>query len=201
MSTDQYGRQKRANVARVRQICVFSGLATCIMMYAILSWNSGPVSSYKLRYTVGFWLVEMAISTNQKPTIYRNLYENTDPETPDVHEPSCTRLRVYLCIYKHTDIFKLDCLNSEFSARRGVLHIYITFIYNTKRTIQYKTSTTIQRTGKCYVKETQFNFHLIKKIGCCHLNILECIIIFFEWCWKTEYFFVMINLQIQKVRF
>ena len=32
-----------------------------------------PVFSYKLRYIVGFWLVEMAISTNQKPTIYRNL--------------------------------------------------------------------------------------------------------------------------------
>ena len=25
------------------------------------------------------YLVEMAISTNQKPTIYRNLYENTGP--------------------------------------------------------------------------------------------------------------------------
>ena len=36
------------------------------------------VFSYKLRYIVGFWLVEIAISTNQKPTIYRNLYENTD---------------------------------------------------------------------------------------------------------------------------
>ena len=41
--------------------------------------NTGPVFSYKLRYIVGFWLVEMAISTNQKPTIYRNLYENTGP--------------------------------------------------------------------------------------------------------------------------
>ena len=40
---------------------------------------TGAVFSYKLRYIVGFWLVEMAISTNQKPTIYRNLYENTDP--------------------------------------------------------------------------------------------------------------------------
>ena len=40
---------------------------------------SGPVFSYKLRYIVGFWLVEMAISTSQKPTIYRNLYENTGP--------------------------------------------------------------------------------------------------------------------------
>ena len=51
-------------------------------------WNTsnnvpGPVFSYKLRYIVGLWLVEMAISTNQKPTIYRNLYENT---VPDWHE-------------------------------------------------------------------------------------------------------------------
>ena len=37
------------------------------------------VFSYKLRYIVGFLLVEMAISTNQKPTLYRNLYENTGP--------------------------------------------------------------------------------------------------------------------------
>ena len=42
-------------------------------------WYPGPVFSYKLRYIVGFWLVEIAISTNQKPTIYRNLYENTGP--------------------------------------------------------------------------------------------------------------------------
>ena len=42
--------------------------------------RSGPVFSYKLRYIVGFWLVEMTISTNQKPTIYRNLYENTGPD-------------------------------------------------------------------------------------------------------------------------
>ena len=41
--------------------------------------KAGAVFSYKLRYIVGFWLVEMAISTNQKPTIYRNLYENTGP--------------------------------------------------------------------------------------------------------------------------
>ena len=37
----------------------------------------GSAFSYKLWYIVGFWLVEMAISTNQKPTIYRNLYVNT----------------------------------------------------------------------------------------------------------------------------
>ena len=48
---------------------------------------SGPVFSYKLRYIVGFWLVEMAISNNRKPTIYRNLYENTGPEPQDVLNP------------------------------------------------------------------------------------------------------------------
>ena len=42
--------------------------------------TSGAVFSYKLRYIVGFRLVEIAISTNQKPTIYRNLYENTGPD-------------------------------------------------------------------------------------------------------------------------
>ena len=35
------------------------------------------VHSYKLRYLVGFGLVEIAISTNPKPTTYRNLFENT----------------------------------------------------------------------------------------------------------------------------
>ena len=37
----------------------------------------GAVISYKLRYIVGFGLGEMAILTNPKSTIYRNLYENT----------------------------------------------------------------------------------------------------------------------------
>ena len=67
------------------------------------SLEAGPVVSYKLRYIVGFRLVpeyktipqielilgreivsslgivEMAISTNQKPTVSRNLYENAGP--------------------------------------------------------------------------------------------------------------------------
>ena len=50
-------------------------------MRNIWTTGPGPVFSYKLRYIVGFWLVEMAISTNQKPTIYRNLYENTAPDS------------------------------------------------------------------------------------------------------------------------
>ena len=41
--------------------------------------NRAALFSYKLRYIEGFWLVEMTILTNQKPTIYRNLYENTGP--------------------------------------------------------------------------------------------------------------------------
>ena len=39
---------------------------------------AGPVFSYTLRYIVGFGLVEMVIS---KSTIYRNLYENTGPDS------------------------------------------------------------------------------------------------------------------------
>ena len=35
--------------------------------------------SYKLRYIIGFELVEMAISTNPNPTTYHNLYENSRP--------------------------------------------------------------------------------------------------------------------------
>ena len=49
----------------------------CLPLFKV----TGPVFSYKLRYIVGFWLVEMVISTNQNPTIYRNLYENTGPGT------------------------------------------------------------------------------------------------------------------------
>ena len=32
-------------------------------------------------YRIGFWLVDITISTDPKPTIYRNLYENTGPES------------------------------------------------------------------------------------------------------------------------
>ena len=34
------------------------------------------VTIYRRAYDVGVGLVEMAVSTNPKPTIYRNLYEN-----------------------------------------------------------------------------------------------------------------------------
>ena len=46
--------------------------------------SRGPVFSYKLRYIVDFWLVEMAILTNQMATIYRNLYENTGPAADSI---------------------------------------------------------------------------------------------------------------------
>ena len=50
------------------------------------TWSGRAVFSYKLRYIVGFGLAEMAISTNPKPTIYRNLYENTGPgQAADTH--------------------------------------------------------------------------------------------------------------------
>ena len=40
--------------------------------------SQGPYSRTSY-YMVGFWLAEMAISTNQKHTIYRTLFENTGP--------------------------------------------------------------------------------------------------------------------------
>ena len=45
----------------------------------IESWRQGAVFSYKLSYIVGFGFVEMAISTNPKPTIHHNLCENIGP--------------------------------------------------------------------------------------------------------------------------
>ena len=56
-----------------------ANLFLCVLLVLKAQCSAGAVFSYKLRYIVGFWLVEMAISTNQKPTIYRNLYENTGP--------------------------------------------------------------------------------------------------------------------------
>ena len=58
-------------------MCIDCAYNLHIIMYFGNRW---PVFSYKLRYIVGFALVEMAISTNAKPTIYRNLYENTGHE-------------------------------------------------------------------------------------------------------------------------
>ena len=46
--------------------------------------NLGRLFSNKLRYIPGFGLVEMAILTNPKPAIYRNLYENTGPGSQSV---------------------------------------------------------------------------------------------------------------------
>ena len=39
----------------------------------------GPVFSYMLRYIVGFGMVEMAISINRKPTVYRQFVASSGP--------------------------------------------------------------------------------------------------------------------------
>ena len=57
--------------------CPWAGLALADHMQLWPNSEPGPVFSYKIRYIVGFWLVKMAISTSQKPQIYRYLYENT----------------------------------------------------------------------------------------------------------------------------
>ena len=44
---------------------------------------------FRLRFDIGgFLLVEMAISTNSKPTIYRKMYENTGVWYPSKHKTS-----------------------------------------------------------------------------------------------------------------
>ena len=48
------------------------------------------------------------------------------------------KVRKCVYIYKHI-YFQVDCPNSALSTRRGVLHIYITYMYNTNNTIQYNT--------------------------------------------------------------
>ena len=70
-------------ITRVRTIIITYSLDTHVATprskaYIVISHtnvNTGPVFSYKLRYIVRFGLVEMAIATNPKRTIYRNLYE------------------------------------------------------------------------------------------------------------------------------
>ena len=74
-----YGSEKVKNISIEQIICNRRDWFNIIISAGRIVADAGSVFSYKLRYSVGFWLVEMAISTNQKPTIYRNLYENTAP--------------------------------------------------------------------------------------------------------------------------
>ena len=69
---------------------------------------SGPVFPHKLRWIVGFWLVVMAISTNQKPTIYRNFYSPT-PETLLTDIISTKHCLEYYCLGLTT--LKYVCIN------------------------------------------------------------------------------------------
>ena len=64
-----------------KYIVIINIVLSFLIWYKINIDGAGLVFSHKLRYIVGFGLVEMAISTNPKPTIYRNLYENTRPDS------------------------------------------------------------------------------------------------------------------------
>ena len=90
----------------------------------------GPVFSYKLRYIVGFWLVEMTISTNQKSTIYHNFYENTCPESRSRWCVSFFNRRSYKYILINLQIFCtiLDNKTSIFQLER-LLFIKIKLCY------------------------------------------------------------------------
>ena len=64
--------------------------------------TTAPVFSYMLRYIVGLRLVEMAISTNLKPAMYRNMSENTCPGIASVVSvPKSRTCRFYCVIPRH----------------------------------------------------------------------------------------------------
>ena len=72
------GNEKKSNFSVIDWIFL---LFEAAIAGAILAQNDRARILVQVKiYIVGFWLVEMAISTNQKPTIYRNLYKNTGPE-------------------------------------------------------------------------------------------------------------------------
>ena len=56
---NMYGKTYLVSIVYIKMCRLYKG--------SILYNDTGAVFSYKLRYIVGFWLVEMAISTNQKP--------------------------------------------------------------------------------------------------------------------------------------
>ena len=63
-------KEQWLNESRVSGICESDGI-----------WESTElVLSYKVRDNIGFGLVEMAFTTNRKPTIFRSLYENAGTE-------------------------------------------------------------------------------------------------------------------------
>ena len=77
--------------AKATRLLVLTIKVSC---FAFLSFvEQGPYShtSYDLSSIVGFGLFEMAISNNPKPTVYRNLYENTD-----YNDLASTRLYLYI---------------------------------------------------------------------------------------------------------
>ena len=73
------GKQQQLLTFQVSSYCCLPLHGTCVLsdVAVVVLLRSRHVFSYKLRYIIGFGLVEMAISTNPKPMIYRNLYDNT----------------------------------------------------------------------------------------------------------------------------
>ena len=58
-----------------------------------------PVFLYKVREHIGFGFVEMSITTNRKPTIFRSLYENTGTEHK-LKKLNESGFRPLLCTYR-----------------------------------------------------------------------------------------------------
>ena len=133
----------------------------------------GPIFSYKLRYIVGFWLVEMAISTNQKPTIYRKLYENTGPDS---------KLQARTSLYLLETWYSLTCCH----------HIkYSQYIYSTRHKM-YKDEYS-HTLWVWYV----YRYHPISPSSCSlNCNVFGSYVMCYTWsCEKTRHY----SWQIKKV--
>ena len=101
--------EKSVEIQQDSNVPQYLNNATASAESATLGQNQNNTGSCILVYIVGFGLVEMAISNNPKPTIYRNVYENTGPELAPVAE---TGFRNRLTAYKFMGrFFWLSYLN------------------------------------------------------------------------------------------
>ena len=86
----------------------------------------GPHSckSYDISYILGFGLVKMAISTNPKPTIYCNVYENTSLQSPSY---SSKRPNIIIKVYFQTHMFlsnvELDITSAALKVQKNTYSV------------------------------------------------------------------------------
>ena len=90
----------------VKKSSLFLGMQNDALMHRVKRFVR-EYGSYKLRYIVGFGLVEMAISTNPKPKIYRNLCENMNYIAVNMISSSLTCLTCLIIEHLKVRLFNI----------------------------------------------------------------------------------------------